>query len=92
MFPHRSIHKYTWASPDKKTNNQTDHVLRDKRQHSSVHLTSVQYFRGADCDTDNYLTVANVREELSVSKRAARKFDVERFTLPKFNNVAVRDK
>ena len=60
MFPHQNIHKYTWNSPDDKTHNQIDHVLIDRRRHSSV--LDVRIFRGADCDTDHYLVIAKVRE------------------------------
>jgi len=36
MFPQRNIHKYTWAYPDGKTHNQIDHILIDRRWHSSI--------------------------------------------------------
>jgi hypothetical protein len=75
MFPHRNIHKYTWTSPNGKTNNQIDHVLIDRRWQTNI--LDVQSFRGADCDMDHYLVVAKVRERLAVSKQAAQKFDEE---------------
>ena len=46
--------------------------------------------QGADCDTDNYLVVAKVREILAVSKQAAQTFNGERFNLRKLNQLDVR--
>jgi endonuclease/exonuclease/phosphatase family metal-dependent hydrolase len=51
MFPHRNIHIYTWTSPDGKTHHQIDHILIDKRRHSSI--LDVRFFGAADCDTDH---------------------------------------
>jgi hypothetical protein len=35
-FPHRDIHKHSWISPDGVSYSQIDHVLIDKRRHSSI--------------------------------------------------------
>jgi hypothetical protein len=36
MFAHCKMHKYTWTSPDRKTRNQIDHELIDRRRKSSI--------------------------------------------------------
>ena len=64
----------TWNS-DGQTHNQIDHILIDRRWHSSI--IDVRSFRGADCDTDHYLVVAKVMERLAVRKQAAQKSDGE---------------
>ena len=56
MFPHRNIRKYNWTSTDWKTYSQIDHILLDRRWH--LRALDVRSFRGADCDTDQYLGVA----------------------------------
>ena len=61
----------------------------DRRWQSSV--LDVRRFRGADCDTDHYLVMANVRERLTVGKQAAQKFDRQRFNLKKLNEQEVKE-
>jgi hypothetical protein len=89
MFPHHNIHKYTSTSPKGNTHNRIDHVLIDRRRHSSI--LDVRSFRRADCDTDHYLVVAKVSDRLAVSKRAARKIDTERFNIKKINDGDVKE-
>ena len=48
-------------------------------------------FRGADCDTDHYLVIAEFRGRLAVGKQAAQRFDRQRFNLSKLNEPEVRD-
>jgi endonuclease/exonuclease/phosphatase family metal-dependent hydrolase len=62
MFSHHNIHKFTWTSPDGKI----DHILVHRRWDLSV--LDGQSFRRVDCDTENYVVVAEVRERLAVSK------------------------
>jgi exonuclease III len=65
MFLHRKIHKYSSICPEENTNH-IDHVLIDRRRHSSI--LDVRSFRGADCDTDHCLVAANVQDRLAVSE------------------------
>jgi len=52
--PAPNLHKYTWTSPDGKTDNQIDHLLVDRRwmAFEYTRCTICQY-----CDTDNYLVI-----------------------------------
>jgi hypothetical protein len=89
MFPYRNIHKFICTSPDGKTHNHIDHILIDRRRHSSI--LDVRSFRATDCDTDHYLVLAKVRERLAVGKQTSHWFHMERFSLKKLNLEEVKE-
>jgi hypothetical protein len=68
-----------------KPHNQIDDILIDRRRLSS--LLDIRSFRGTDCDSDHYLVVAKARERLAVNKRRLHRFQMERFSLMKLNEV-----
>ena len=45
---------------------------------------------GGDCDIDQYLVIAKVRERLAENKQIAQKFDVERFNSKELNELEFR--
>jgi hypothetical protein len=68
MAPGQNIHKYTWPSPGRKIHNNFDHIMIGAER-TQLHL--IRSFRKAVCSTDTYLMVENIRDRLSVRKRAA---------------------
>lgn len=72
------VHKCTWISPDGKTQNQIDNILVGRRRRRS-NVLKVRSFRTADCGTDHYLAVAEVRETLAMNEQITHIFHMERF-------------
>jgi len=54
QFQRKDIYKHTWIAPGGQYKSQIDHVVIEKRFKSSIN--SVRSYRGADGDTDHYLT------------------------------------
>jgi hypothetical protein len=48
--------------------------------------------RAADCDSDHYLVEAKIRERLAVIKQRSHRFQREKFSLKKLNDVESKGK
>jgi hypothetical protein len=72
-----------------KEHSKIDHILIDRRRHSSV--LDVRSFRAADCDIDHYLIVAKLRERLAVNKLRSHRFYIGMPILKKLQEVERKD-
>ena len=88
IFSHQHFHKCILGSPDRKIDNQIDHILIVRRWHSSI--LDVRSVREGGVHTDHYLVVAKVKETLAVGKQAAQNFDVKRFNIRQLSELEVR--
>ena len=62
IFPHKTVHKASWVSPDGKTENQIDHFTISKKFRRS--LQDVRVMRGADIGSDHHLLIGKVKIKL----------------------------
>ncbi|KAL4104718.1 hypothetical protein QTP88_020000 [Uroleucon formosanum] len=68
MFPHKTIHKGTWSSPDGKYINQIDHILINLRFSNCIQ--DVRTVRGADSDSDHFLVKGKIKVKLKSLARS----------------------
>ncbi|XP_039948375.1 craniofacial development protein 2-like [Bactrocera tryoni] len=75
LFNHKRVHKITWTSPDRMTENQIDHIAISRKWRGSL-----MDKRGADID--HHLLIASVRLEVAavsdLKKKIQKKFHVEK--------------
>ena len=67
LFPHKDVHKATWISPDRVTENQLDHITTHRKFRTS--MLDVRVKRGADIASDHHLLICRLRLKLKAAKK-----------------------
>ncbi|KAK3546988.1 hypothetical protein QTP86_007917 [Hemibagrus guttatus] len=83
LFQHKTIHKLTWTSPDRKTRSQIDHIIINGKWRRS--LQDVRVMRHADAGSDHNLVVAKLTLKLRKAKigdKRSQRFDVAKLKEP----------
>ena len=62
IFPHKTIHKATWISPDGRSSNQIDHIAIGRKWRRS--LMDARVKRGADVASDHHLLLGIIKVKL----------------------------
>ena len=96
LFPHRTIHKLTWTSPDGRTQSQIDHIIINGKWRRS--LRDVRVMRQADVGSDHNLLIAKVKLKLRKARKCNmqnQRFDVNKLKIPEIKHefsVEIRNK
>ncbi|VDP50656.1 unnamed protein product [Schistosoma curassoni] len=83
IFSHKRIHKITWTSPDRTTQNQIDHICINKKSRRT--MKDVRTMRGADIASNYHLLVAKMKLKLKKHWTPGRTIS------QKFNIAFLRD-
>ncbi|XP_046989707.1 craniofacial development protein 2-like [Schistocerca americana] len=80
MFHYKDIDKGTWCSPDGKTVNPIDHIMKDERFTSFIR--DVRTYRGNEIGSDHFLVVGKVKIKMIWNQQPKAtpkpKLDIER--------------
>jgi endonuclease/exonuclease/phosphatase family metal-dependent hydrolase len=90
LFPHKDIHKATWAAPNQCTFNQIDRVAIRKKWRRS--LLDVRSYSGADIASDHHLVVAQLRLKLAANKLSGQRVTRKKFNIEKLSHGETRKK
>ena len=70
IFPHKEIHKQTWISPDRRTCNQIDHLLINRKFRTS--MLDTRAIKSADIASDHHLVCTTPRLKVKAAHKRLR--------------------